>query len=80
MQGWGRFVTTCGYGDLRREQGENNWYTDRFGATSAAAAMVAGSAAILQSILKARGQAPLSPIQLRQLLTSTGTPQPGRSG
>jgi hypothetical protein len=80
VQGWGRFVTTCGYGDLRREQGENNWYTDRFGATSAAGAMVAGSAAILQSILKGRGQAPLSPIQLRQLLTSTGTPQTGNLG
>ena len=77
VQGWGRFVTTCGYGDLRREQGENNWYTDRFGATSAAAAMVAGAAALLQSIVKARGQAPLSPIQLRRLLTLTGTPQTG---
>jgi subtilisin family serine protease len=77
LQGWGRFVTTCGYGDLRREQGENNWYTDRFGATSAAAAMVAGAAALLQSVVKARGQAPLSPLQLRRLLTTTGTPQTG---
>ena len=39
--------------------------------------MVAGVAAVIQSIVKARGQAPLSPAQLRQLLTSTGTPQTG---
>ncbi len=77
VQGWGRFVTTCGYGDLRREQGINNWYTVNFGFTSGAAAMVAGVAAVIQSIVKARGQAPLPPAQLRQLLISTGTPQTG---
>ena len=77
VQGWGRFVTTTGYGDLRREQGINNWYTINFGFTSGAAAMVAGVAAVIQSIVKARGQAPLAPTQLRQLLTLTGTPQAG---
>jgi len=41
---------------------------------------VAGAAALLQSIVKARGQAPLSPIQLRRLLTTTGTPQAGDLG
>lgn len=75
VQGWGRFVTTTGYGDLRREQGENNWYTDLFGATSGATAMVAGAAAVLQSIIKERGLAPLSPAELRRLLVTTGTPQ-----
>ena len=77
VQGWGRFITTTGYGDLRREQGINNWYTINFGFTSGAAAMVAGVAAVIQSIVKARGQAPLAPTQLRQLLTLTGTPQAG---
>jgi subtilisin family serine protease len=77
VQGWGRFVTTCGYGDLRREQGENNWYTTVFGGTSSASAMVAGAAAVLQSIVKERGLAPLSPAQLRRLLASTGSPQTG---
>ncbi|HEY7914652.1 MAG TPA: S8 family serine peptidase [Blastocatellia bacterium] len=77
VQGWGRFVTTTGYGGLRQEQGENNWYTIDFGATSAATAMVAGAAAILQSIIIERGQPPLSPIELRRLLSSTGTPQTG---
>jgi subtilisin family serine protease len=77
VQGWGRFITTCGYGDLRREQGVNNWYTINFGFTSGAAAMVAGAAALIQSIVKERGQPPIPPAQLRQLLTSTGTPQAG---
>jgi hypothetical protein len=77
VQGWGRFVTTCGYGDLRQEQGENNWYTTLFGGTSSASAMVAGAAAVLQSIVKERGLPPLTPARLRQLLVSTGTPQTG---
>ncbi|HTG14575.1 MAG TPA: S8 family serine peptidase, partial [Blastocatellia bacterium] len=80
LQGWGIFVTTCGYGDLRHEQGENNWYTIDFGFTSAATAMVAGAAAVLQSIVKERGRAPLTPAELRRLLVSTGTPQAGNLG
>jgi hypothetical protein len=77
VQGWGRFITTTGFGDLRHEQGENNWYTIDFGATSGATAMVAGAAALIQSIMKARGLAPLAPKDLRQLLVCTGSPQRG---
>ena len=77
LQGWGRFVTTSGYGPLREEQGPNNLYTIDFGATSAAAAMVAGAAAVLQSIVKERGRPPLTADQMRVLLVSTGTPQAG---
>jgi hypothetical protein len=77
VQGWGKFVATCGYGELRREQGPNNWYTIDFGATSGATAMVAGACALIQSILKARDQAPLSSVELRRLLVSTGSPQSG---
>ncbi len=77
VQGWGRFITTTGFGDLRHEQGENNWYTIDFGATSGATAMVAGAAALIQSIMKARGLAPLAPRDLRQLLVCTGSPQRG---
>ncbi|MEW6213231.1 MAG: S8 family serine peptidase, partial [Acidobacteriota bacterium] len=77
LQGWSRFVTTCGYGDLRREQGRNNWYTINFGGTSSAAAMIAGAVAVLQSIIKERGLEPLSPAEMRRLLVATGTPQSG---
>ncbi|MGA9772505.1 MAG: S8 family serine peptidase [Blastocatellia bacterium] len=77
VQGWGRAITTTGFGDLRHEQGENNWYTIDFGATSGATAMVAGAAALIQSIRKARGLAPLAPRDLRQLLVCTGSGQRG---
>ena len=74
VQGWGRSIVSAGYGDLRR-QGQNNTYTDSFGGTSGAAAMIAGAAACIEGIIKARGRAPLSPVQLRQLLFTTGTPE-----
>ncbi len=77
VQGWGRAIVTCGYGDIRLGQGQNNFYTAKFGATSGASAMVAGAAAVLQSIVKQRGLAPLTSIQMRSLLASTGTPQAG---
>jgi subtilisin family serine protease len=80
LQGWGRFVTTSGYGPLREEQGPDHVYTIDFGATSAATAMVAGAAAVLQSIVKERGRAPLTSAELRRLLVSTGTRQTGNLG
>jgi subtilisin family serine protease len=77
VQGWSRSVATCGYGNLQRDMGEDHWYTDRFGGTSGAAAMVAGAAAAIQGIVKARQLPPLKPEQVRDLLISTGTPQTG---
>jgi hypothetical protein len=77
VQGWGSNITTTGYGDVRHDQGENNWYTIDFGATSGATSMVAGAAAVIESIVKARGETLLSPTALRQLLRTTGTPQTG---
>jgi subtilisin family serine protease len=77
VQGWGDSITTCGYGDLRHSQGPNNWYTARFGGTSGASAMVAGGAALIESIAKAENRPPLSPVALRQLLVTSGTPQTG---
>jgi serine protease len=79
VQGWGRAIATCGYGDIRLGQGENNFYTAKFGGTSGASAMVAGAAAALQSIVKQRGLAPLTSIQMRRLLASSGTPQAGNT-
>jgi hypothetical protein len=77
LQGWGKSIATCGFGDVRIGKGQNNWYTKVFGATSGAAAMVAGAAAVTESIAKATQQTPLSPSALRQLLASTGSPQMG---
>ena len=35
-QGWGREVTSCGYGDLQGGSNEDLWYTDIFSGTSSA--------------------------------------------
>lgn len=76
VQCWGAEVTTLGYGDLQGGD-ETLWYTDVFGGTSAAAAMVAGVAAALQGANVGGGtkRAPLTPAQMRQLLRSSGSPQ-----
>ena len=79
VQGWGKSVTTCGFGDVRLGKGPNNWYTKVFGATSGAAAMVAGATAVLESIVKAQNDPALSPSALRQLLTATGSAQAGNT-
>lgn len=73
-QGWGREVTTAGYGDL---QGGlvNQWYTEQFSGTSSASPIVVGAIACVQGVLKARGRIPLTPARARDLLRSTGSPQ-----
>lgn len=79
-QGWGREVTTCGYGDL--QGGANNQiYTDRFSGTSSASPIIVGSLGCVQGHLRASGRIPLTPSRARNLLRATGTPQqdaPGR--
>ncbi|SEL46713.1 S8 family peptidase [Haloferax larsenii] len=80
-QGWGREVTTTGYGDLQGGSNKNEWYTDQFSGTSSASPIVVGALACAQGILRRDSQAQLSPLRARELLRSTGTPQqdaPGR--
>jgi hypothetical protein len=80
-QGWGREVTTCGYGDLQGGTNEDLWYTDTFSGTSSASPIVTGAIACIQGMAKARGRAVLTPAQVRNCLRSTGSPQqdaPGR--
>lgn len=75
VQGWGRRVTTCGYGDLQEGPSENYWYTDEFGGTSAAAAVVAGVLACLQGFRRAKGLRPLTSRQARDLVRASGSEQ-----
>lgn len=80
-QGWGREVTTCGYGDLQGGVNENLWYTDRFSGTSSASPIVVGALGCLQGVLRAAGRPLLTPATARDILRTTGSPQqdePGR--
>lgn len=74
-QGWGREVTTCGYGELQGGRDEDRWYTDTFSGTSSASPVVVGVIASLQGVLKARQQPALSPSRARALLREGGSPQ-----
>ena len=80
-QGWGREVTTCGYGDLQGGTNEDLWYTDTFSGTSSASPIITGAIACLQGMAKAKGRPVLTPAQVRNCLRSTGSHQqdaPGR--
>ncbi|MBA2515533.1 MAG: S8 family serine peptidase, partial [Solirubrobacterales bacterium] len=59
-QGWGREVTTAGYGDLQGGGDEKIWYTDTFSGTSSASPIVVGALGCIQGVRRARGQAPLT--------------------
>jgi hypothetical protein len=74
-QGWGREVTTTGYGDLQNGSDSNLWYTDTFAGTSSASPIVVGAVACAQGVLKAMGGALLDSNEARNILRSTGSPQ-----
>ncbi|HEX2833233.1 MAG TPA: S8 family serine peptidase [Thermoanaerobaculia bacterium] len=73
-QGWGREVTTTGYGDLQ-SGASTVLYTDEFSGTSSASPIIAGALACVQGIRIANGNARLDSWQSRQALRSTGSPQ-----
>ncbi|MCP4386123.1 MAG: S8 family serine peptidase [Hyphomicrobiales bacterium] len=80
-QGWGREVTTCGYGDLQGGQNEDLWYTDTFSGTSSASPIVVGTVGCIQGMARARGRAVFTPAEIKDALRTTGSPQraaPGR--
>jgi len=74
-QGWGREVTSTGYGDLQGGSNEDLWYTDHFSGTSSASPIVVGSLGCIQGALRGGGKPPLTPTAARDLLRSTGSPQ-----
>lgn len=81
VQGWGREVTSTGYGDLQDGTNADRWYTDLFSGTSSASPIVVGALACVQGVLRAHGDIPLSPARAQDLLRTTGSPQqdaPGR--
>jgi subtilisin family serine protease len=78
VHGWGENVVTAGGGNLYAGPlGVRDVYTQSFSGTSSASPIVAGAAAVLESIAQAETDEPLSPQAVRELLASTGTPQSG---
>lgn len=77
VQGWGTAVTTAGYGDAFDPGDVRQRYTDDFGGTSSASPIVTGAVLALQGALKARGASLASPVEMREALVATGTPQSG---
>jgi hypothetical protein len=73
-QGWGREVTTTGYGDFAGST-ENQWYTDVFSGTSSASPIIVGVLACLQGALRAAGKPLLTPATAQALLRATGSAQ-----
>ncbi len=80
-QGWGREVTTAGYGNYQGGGNEDFWYTDTFSGTSSASPIVVGALGCIQGRLLNRSKPKLTPSTARNLLRTTGSPQqaaPGR--
>lgn len=80
-QGWGREVTTTGYGSLQGGSNPDEWYTDTFGGTSSASPIVVGTLACVQGIRRAQGAPLITPEQAITGLRATGSAQqdaPGR--
>jgi subtilisin family serine protease len=79
VHAWGAQVASTGYGDLDpSQQDPRRRYTKVFGGTSSASPIVTGAIAIIQGVRKANGLRPLTPREMRELLTSTGSPASGR--
>jgi len=74
---WGSQIVTTGYGDLYTEGPLQTRYTANFGGTSGASPMVTGAAICLQGIALANLSHRLTPLELRTLITETGTPHQG---
>ena len=80
-QGWGREVTSAGYGDLQGGANEDLWYSDVFSGTSSASPIVVGAVACMQGALRSASRPLLTPATARNILRTTGSPQtdaPGR--
>ncbi len=78
----GPYYWTAGTGANPPNDDNNAYYTNRFGGTSSATAMVAGAAALVQSYAKGvMGDLRyLTPLKLREILVSTGIVQSGGGG
>jgi subtilisin family serine protease len=84
--GWGDSVVTCGFGTLKPSGSppvipDTQTYANDFDGTSAAAALVAGAVVLIQSYYQTKNGRPLTPTEMRGVLTDSqlGTPHGSRT-
>ena len=70
---WGEGVTTAGYGDLVSGDDHKTYYTNTFSGTSSAAPVIAGAAALVQTLHKKHAGTSLRPGAMRALLSNPAT-------
>jgi subtilisin family serine protease len=76
VQGWGSSVFSLGYGDFAQHGGQKEQrYTSQFSGTSSATPFIAGSCAGMQSLAVEQLGRRLTPLEMRELLISTGLDQ-----
>lgn len=75
LQGYGNCVATLDYGDLNNSAGCD--YTSQFSGTSSATPIVSGACMLVQESARNTLGRSMTCIEMRDLLTSTGTPQAG---
>jgi hypothetical protein len=75
-QGWGKEVTTAGYGDMDYNiRSPDMFYTRTFGGTSSATAIVAGAIVLVQAVLNQNYDTKMVSGLVRSILRDTGSPQ-----
>lgn len=75
VHAWGTGVFSSGYGDAQQIGGDFNQYYTNFSGTSSATPIVASCAIVLQSYFHSLTGNYMTPVQMRNLLRSTGIPQ-----
>lgn len=85
LQGYGEGVVTAGYGDLAKvDENLQRSYTGIFNGTSSALPCVVTAAVLVQAYAKKHLGRPLTPAEMRSVLSETGKPQgtdePGHVG
>ena len=76
-QGWGREVTTTGYGDLQGGRTRTSGTRTRSAARRARRRSSSGRSRACRASCAPRGRIPLTPARARELLRATGSPQTG---
>lgn len=79
VRGWGENVTTISYGGMYKDpddlDNKDKYYTGTSTGTSSATAMVTGAAAVLQGIAQNTYNVTLTPAEMRDIISTTGTEQ-----